>query len=95
MFSSIEIFLLFAAKIPQHLTVAYIMRKTEAKRLPSRSGINPNEIPALLPNIVLIDVVGSAERFRFRLIGTNITLAIGADNTGREFHDLPYGTFLA
>jgi hypothetical protein len=77
-----------------HLIIAYMMRKTDAKRLPRRSDIDPAEIPALLPHIMLIDVLGSRERFRFRLVGTHITRAIGEDNTGRDFQDLPRGTFL-
>src|SRR4051812_36601152 len=37
--------------------------------LPGRQHIDPTEIPTLLDNIWLLDVVGEARRFRFRLIG--------------------------
>jgi hypothetical protein len=37
--------------------------------LPSRRDIDPTEIPALLDNIWMLDVVGEPKRFRFRLIG--------------------------
>jgi hypothetical protein len=38
--------------------------------LPGRSHIDPAEIPRLLPNIWLVDVVDDPRRFRVRLIGT-------------------------
>jgi hypothetical protein len=37
--------------------------------LPSRRDIDPTDIPALLDNIWMLDVVGEPRRFRFRLIG--------------------------
>jgi hypothetical protein len=37
--------------------------------LPSRGDIDPTEIPTLLDNIWMLDVVGEPRRFRFRLIG--------------------------
>lgn len=70
------------------------MHKTAAKRLPRRTDIDPTEIPSLLPHIVLIDVLGSPQRFRFRLIGTHITEASGEDNTGHDLQGLPRGSFL-
>jgi hypothetical protein len=40
--------------------------------LPGRKHIDPIDIPSLLENIWLIDVVGEPQRFRVRLIGENI-----------------------
>ena len=40
--------------------------------LPSRRDIDPTDIPALLDNIWMLDVVGEPRRFRFRLIGDAI-----------------------
>ncbi len=40
-----------------------------AGMLPGRQHIDATEIPALLDNIWLLDVVGEPRRFRFRLIG--------------------------
>jgi hypothetical protein len=37
--------------------------------LPGRRHLDPTEIPTLLENIWLLDVVGERRRFRFRLIG--------------------------
>lgn len=62
-------------------------------RLPGRQHLDPAAIPRLLPNIWLLDIEGSAPlRFRYRLAGTRIARAIGADPTGRyldETHDGP------
>lgn len=45
-------------------------------RLPKRSEIDPLDLPALLPNLFLVDVVredGAPPRYRFRLLGGAIT----------------------
>jgi hypothetical protein len=48
----------------------YWRRKIEAGgRLPARRDIDPVDIPRLLENVWLLDVVGEPQRFRFRLIG--------------------------
>jgi hypothetical protein len=52
----------------------YWQRKGESKGMPARADIDPLDIPQLLANIFLIDVVpGEPRRFRFRLVGTRIT----------------------
>jgi hypothetical protein len=50
--------------------------------LPGRQHFDPLEVHTLLPNIWLIDVVRPQLRFRYRLVGTRITEALG-DTTGR------------
>jgi len=50
--------------------------------LPGRQHFDPLQIHTLLPNIWLIDVVRPHMRFRYRLVGTRITEALG-DTTGR------------
>jgi len=44
-------------------------KAVRAGMLPSRRDIDPTDIPTLLDNIWLLDVVGAPRRFRFRLIG--------------------------
>jgi hypothetical protein len=63
----------------------YWQRKAPDGRLPGRQHIDPLEIPRLLSHIALYDVVRVADDFRFRvrLVGTGVTAALGADNTGR------------
>ena len=62
--------------------------KCRADKLPSRADFDPTQLPPeLLPWITIIDVEG--ERFRMRLIGTGIVDALGVDQTGVYFDDLP------
>jgi len=49
--------------------------------LPARRDIDPLDIPALLPHLMLIDVEPSAV-LRFRLVGTALVRHLGRDTTG-------------
>lgn len=61
--------------------------------MPSRQDIDPLAMPKhLLPHLELIDVIAETElRFRWRLIGTHVTAAVGRDCTGRFFDELYLG----
>ena len=60
------------------------------KLMPSRADIDPVMIPPqLLPHIVLLDVLRSPGRFRYRVMGTAITAMLGKDWTGRFVDELP------
>ncbi len=64
-------------------------------QLPGRAAFDPLAIHQLLPHVMLLDVVGAPSRFRYRLIGTRMVDALGADLTGRwldEAHRHPDGT---
>jgi hypothetical protein len=54
--------------------------------MPARRDIDPTDIPQLLPHIQLIEAIG--DRFRYRLVGTALVDAFGADYTGRFPEDL-------
>ncbi len=68
----------------------YWESKRRAGRLPARSDIDPTEIPALLPQLLLFEVVAGAigPRFRFRLAGTAFTHLVGRDVTGHCLDEL-------
>jgi len=51
-------------------------------RIPSRQDIEPLDIPALLPQIILLDVTREPWNFKFRLIGTNVVYHLAQDWTG-------------
>lgn len=70
---------------------AYWRSKSAGGRLPSRADISPADIPQLLPYIFLIDVERDPQRFRFRLIGTQICQWAGRDVTGLYIDDPLYG----
>ena len=59
--------------------------------MPSRADIDPVHIPALLPHIILVDVIGAPPVFRYRLIGTAITKIANRDATGRILDESLYG----
>ncbi|MEI6559075.1 MAG: PAS domain-containing protein [Rhodospirillaceae bacterium] len=56
---------------------------------PLRSDIDPVDIPALLPGVMLIDVETEPQRFRFRLVGTRMVEVFGQDPTGK-YLDQPW-----
>ena len=60
----------------------YWLQKHRDGRPPSRKDLDPLfEIPVLLPNLYLLDLIGDA--FRFRLVGSEIVTRAGRDSTGR------------
>ncbi len=63
----------------------YWVSKAPPGKLPGRQHIDPLDIPKLLPGLALFDVhrEGKRYRFRWRLIGTALVDAMGADHTGR------------
>ena len=72
-----------ADNAPMRRLFRYWSSKRRDGRLPSRRGIDPTEIPALLPWLFLTDVLpGPPARFRFRLVGTRIA-AVEGEHRGR------------
>lgn len=59
--------------------------------MPSRSDIDPLEIPQLLPNLLICQVEPNTERFKVRLVGTRIVEFYGGDYTGRYFDEVDFG----
>jgi hypothetical protein len=76
---------------PDEQRLAAIYRYWDSKRrgrtMPSRADIDPIELRFYLPQLVLLDVEGDPPRFRYRLVGTEVTrVRRGLDNadpTGR------------
>jgi hypothetical protein len=66
---------------------AYWRSKCRGRAMPSRSDIDPLEMKSFLPHLVLLDVEGEPPRFRYRLVGTEVTQVrrgLGkSDPTGR------------
>lgn len=78
----------FAAHLtlnPHRALFDYWRSKFPEKGLPGRQHLDPVEIPSLLSMLYLVDVVwfGESLRFRYRLLGTDITGRAGRDMTGR------------
>jgi hypothetical protein len=67
----------------------YWLDKKGERELPLRSSIEPTEIPRLLPNLFLVEVLqpGPPMRLRMRLAGTVFRRFFGFDPTGREMSE--------
>ncbi len=61
----------------------YWRGKCREGAFPSRADIDPTEIPALLPHVILVDVVDDGRDFRYRLLGTHIVASVGFEFTGQ------------
>jgi hypothetical protein len=60
---------------------AYWRGKAAGRIVPRRADIDPTEIPALLPHVMLVER-GEGGRYRYRLIGTENERAHGINATG-------------
>jgi hypothetical protein len=69
----------------------YWRRKAAGRCMPSRDDIDPTEIPRLLQDVMLVDVIEGG-RYRYRLIGTQNTQAHGVNATGRYLDEVLPGT---
>lgn len=58
------------------------------RRWPARKDVDPAEIKALLPYIMLVDVQRDPLDFRVRLTGTEIVSRFGEELTGRRLGDI-------
>jgi len=56
----------------------YWRGKRAARRMPSRRDIDPVDIPRLLPNILISEIVAgpAGVRYRYRLAGTTVARAL-------------------
>lgn len=72
---------------------SYWMRKRNGAFAPSRSDIDPVEIPSLLPHVLLLDVIDGGARFRYRLAGTEIEERIGCRLAGRYLDEVTEGDY--
>jgi len=72
-------------------TLAYWERQRGGRAMPRRADLNPADIPRLLPNLRLTEVIDGGARFRYRLVGTAIVTAYGREHTGRFLHDVLSG----
>lgn len=55
-------------------------QKRGGRLLPARADFDPSEIRTALPHLQLLDIVDG--RFRYRLVGTQVSADIGRDMTG-------------
>lgn len=68
----------------------YWRRKAAGRAMPRRADVDPTEIPHLLRDVMLVDVL-PAGRYRYRLVGTGNTEAQGVNATGRYLDEVVPG----
>lgn len=57
-------------------------------RLPSRIEIEPWDLTPVLPHVMLIDVIGHGDDFRYRVVGTMVVKVRRSDFTGKRHSEL-------
>lgn len=70
------------------LLLDYWRRKKGDRVAPTRADIDPAEIKTLLPHLGMVDVQRAPLRFRYRLVGTEISQGYGLDLTGRYLDEM-------
>ena len=72
--------------------LAYWERRCGARLMPARRDIDATELPAsLLPYLQITERIEGSERMRYRLVGTGIVEAYGADLTGKYMDEIYKG----
>jgi len=70
----------------------YWLSKCGQNPMPRRMDIRPEELRALLPYIFLVDVSANHPvEFRFRLVGSEISIWAGKEYTGLTVNETDYG----
>ncbi len=70
-------------------SLAYWHQQRGKRLMPARSDLFPADMISFLPNIILLDVLQGPLDFRYRLIGTKVTLQmLHTDNTGKTMREL-------
>jgi hypothetical protein len=69
----------------------YWRSKRGDRAIPRRSDIEPTEIPRLLPNIQITELVAGSKRIRYRLAGSAIVEAYGSELKGKYFDEVFMG----
>ena len=66
----------------------YWETKRAARAMPRRADIDPSEITSLLPYLQITELIDGGTRMRYRLVGTGIVTAYGAELTGKYFEEV-------
>lgn len=69
----------------------YWQAKRAGRAMPQRRAIEPPELREVLPHLQITEVIGGGQRFRYRLVGTAIVEAFGAEFTGKHVDELVSG----
>ncbi|MGO8919805.1 MAG: PAS domain-containing protein [Stellaceae bacterium] len=81
----------FRADRVLRLAFDYWQAKRAGRGMPQRRDIEPVELRDVLPHLQITEAIGGGHRFRYRLIGTAIVEAFGAEFTGKYVDELVSG----
>jgi hypothetical protein len=68
----------------------YWSEKKGTRLAPTRADIDPGEIRALLPNVLLVERIGDPTRYRDRLVGTDVVKVFGEEITGKFLDEVDF-----
>lgn len=71
--------------------LAYWNRQRGERLMPRRRDIDPTALRRILPHVQITEVIDGGSRFRYRLVGTAIVEAFGAEFTGKYVDELVSG----
>jgi len=57
---------------------------------PGRAEIYPEDVKRILPNLLLLDVIGPEARLKYRLAGSEFVTVYGAEVTGRFIDEMDF-----
>ncbi len=69
----------------------YWQSKRRGRPMPAPADIDPTEIRALLPSLIIAEYVGAPVRVRYRLVGTLQVYYNGLDFTGLYLDEIDWG----
>jgi hypothetical protein len=78
-----------------HRFFAYLEAKRGTREFAARRDIDPLDFGYILGNVLLLDVLYEPLRFRYRLIGSNLSAKTGYDLTGKFVDDHPDAEYRA
>lgn len=67
---------------------AYWQAKCAGRAMPRRADIEPKDLIRLLPYLQITEILEGGKRIRYRLVGTAIVNAYGAELTGKYFDEV-------
>ena len=78
-----------------HPELAALLKYWEGRRgeraMPSRADMDPVDLPRrLLPNLFLVDVEEAPRRYRYRLVGTELTAVMRRELKGQYIDEMPF-----
>jgi hypothetical protein len=76
---------------PMRRLAAYWLSECKGDPLPRGVDIRPEEVRGDLPHVYPVDAISDPSGFRFRLVGTQITVPSGKADTGAMLSEAEYG----